>query len=263
MKVQEIQALNKLHVLKIGRSGSGKTKTGLDFIKGIGGKNYAFILDNRVGLFREFAKKNPQFELEIDIFQSSYNTLASRVDQLVDIAKKSPDKFPYKNILFCGITSLIDLLVLDSLRLQGASEGVQDKTKGHWIGNKKIPDMSHYLFVSEAVRSLFYDGLFHFPCNLFVEAHVVNDYDSQGNVSGRKVLATDKIAEKLPGYFDETWEYICEDSTIPGRPPNYKVRFRSSIAKTAIPKGDGNLPNEIDVTDKDFFEEFKKYVKMF
>lgn len=222
-----------IHVLSVGRSGSGKSYQALQWEveNGVRPKTYVAVLDHRFGQLRGLEN------VEYDRF-SSIEQLDKSIEELKNIALTKPENFPYRNYLFCGLTAWIDLAILDIVKLLGftRSKGGNTTEKGHKIGSTVIPDQEHYLGVTEATRQLYYNGLCYFPCNLFLEAHIVNAYSKDGTVNGTRVLATDKISEKVPGFFDETWEFICTERAMAHAKPIYSVKFRSDLAKTCFEK---------------------------
>jgi len=228
-----------LRLLTVGRSGNGKTQGMLSWARHPETSPvHVLSLDRRVALLDRTEN------VTYDIFDASMGYLALD-NKLAEY--KTKRSLPFKTLLVCGLTALLDLLIVEGGNLlQKISE------KGQKIGSLYIPGPRDYLYASEAIRQIFYNGLFQFNCNVIVEANVANAYDSAGNVKGDRILATDKIAEKIPTFFDEIWEFDKRLDTVVSKPPHYEVAFSGSLGRTGFEHL--QKANRIEWTGKDLWE---------
>lgn len=222
LKVSE----NRIHSLFIGRSGTGKSVAALSFPRPI----YWMCLDNRLGLL----------EGEKDVFYDVFepNDGFNKVEQAIEreiLSKRGP-KFPWKTVVFAGISSTLRRLLRDSISFIGTKESGSEAKGAQKFGSLIVPGLRNYLYVSSAFSQIFDNGLFLIPCNLIVEAHIVNDYDDKGNISGERILATDKLSEEIPGNFDEVWEFRTKNSAIVGQASKYEIAFNANIARSTMVK---------------------------
>lgn len=243
---------NNTQILTVGRSGHGKTLALLSLANHEETSPvHVLSLDRRIALLQD--RKN----LTYDLFNTREGWI--KVDNKLSSYLDAGDNLPFKTLMLCGITSLLDFLVVDVGNILAISKSDDDKQYGQRIGNLYIPGMRDYLYVSEAMRQIFYNGLFQIPCNIIVEANIANSYDSKGNVDGDRILASDKVAEKIPTFFDEIWAFQKKLSVVETNQPNWKVWFRGSLARTSF----SQLEKEggFDITNKDFYEEISRRVK--
>ncbi|KKL51793.1 hypothetical protein LCGC14_2291980, partial [marine sediment metagenome] len=177
-------------ILTVGRSGHGKTLGALSWATL--GPMHVLSLDRRTAILKD--RENVTF----DVFSPRDGYI--KVDQKLESYLKLGNKLPFKTLGLFGVTALIDFLTVDSGKLLGAMSDSDKKSfsTGQKIGSLYLPGWADYNYVSEALRQIFYNGLFLLPCNIIVEANVVNAYDMNGKISGDKILATDKVAEKIP-----------------------------------------------------------------
>ena len=240
-------------ILTVGRSGHGKSLGVLSWAEQEETSPVHILsLDRRIKLLEN--KKNVTF----DSFspRDGYIKVDNKLQSYLDLG----DKLPFKTLCLFGITALIDFLIVDSGNLLGKMSKADKKSfsTGQTIGSLYLPGWADHNYVSEALRQIFYNGLFQLPCNIIVEANVVNAYDSKGNIKGDKILATDKVAEKIPTFFDEIWEFEKSLSANIQNKPKWKVWFRGSLARTSYPKL--LEQGSIDFTDKNLYKEVGKYI---
>lgn len=249
----DVQPLSEVRALFVGRKGTGKSTAAIQIARAMGHKAFIYDIDHRIQSLRGIP--------DVDYFQPKQGAGFAEVDDVMsyhlDLIKRNA--YPYGTTLFSSMTSIEALLLRDAVNLMG--ERRRDKGKGeggYTLGRLEMTDMPHYKYVSIAIDQLFLNGLFYFPGNVIIEAHIVDDYDSQGNVSGQRILSTPKMAEKIPTYFDEVWEFSKNDP-IGAQPPQYRVRFRSNLADTTYKQ----LPNgQHDITGKNFYDCLKGWLNV-
>lgn len=232
----------RIYALLVGRSGSGKTCAELSFP----GKSYCLDLDKRIkgGLGLQSSREHlhsgeVDFE-QYDFADNGFDKLNDRMGFLVTDSKKL--KPEYQNIFFDSASALRRGLLKSSEKYT---------PRNYRMGSTMMYDKPNYGYESKITYEMFF---IHFKnvetTNVFLSAHIIPDFDDQGNVVGQRMLGSEKIAAELPGYFDETWHFYV-DTTIPSN-RRYKCKFRSDIAKTAFTE----LPDEIDWTGRSFYEVF-------
>lgn len=232
-------------ILTVGRSGHGKTLGALSW--STLGSMHVLSLDRRTAILKD--RENITF----DTFSPRDGYV--KVDQKLESYLNLGDNLPFKTLGIFGVTALIDFLMIDSGKLLGEMDtsDIKEFSIGKKMGRLYIPGWADYNYVSEALRQIFYNGLFLLPCNIIVEANVVNAYDMKGQVKGDKILATDKVAEKIPTFFDEIWEFDKTLSVNVQNKPKWKCWFRGSLARTSYPKL--LEQGSIDFTDKNLYQE--------
>lgn len=237
--------------LWVGRSGTGKSTQATNWPPPV----LVLDFDRRAGSIR--GKKCTAVQFNVD---EGYEDVRNYLNNLGDI-----DPFPYQTVILSSISSIIDFLIHDAKKLLGDLRLEQQKssdkgTKGFKIGAMNISDMQHHKYVSECVTDLFDYGFLQFPCNVIIEAHIVNAYDSKGNINGTRVLASDKLSEKLPHKLDETWVFEKSEDPFGNEPPQYFIKFHGDLAKTSFRK----LPNtKIEITSTNLFNVFQKYTEFY
>lgn len=236
-KATDLKEEIQIHGLFVGRKGCGKSTAASTFPKPM----LMIDLDYRIQSLRgvegieyiQFKKFN------FDELQDTFYQLSIQVDK---------GTYKYKTLLFSSITSLQTFLLQEALKIL-PQEGKQQ------IGKLKIPGQRHYLYSSAAIDELLLNQLFYFPGNVLLEAHVVTKFNKQGDPIGKALLNTEKVAEKIPTFFNEVWEFSKEIGASPGVAPSYYVNFRSDIADTAFTK----LPFvRVDITRKNFYNELQR-----
>ena len=215
LNTREYQPEQHQRYLFLGRSGSGKSIAAAGW-KGVDAKKYLFSLDGRIS---NLAK----YDIDYDIYRSF-----QEMDKKIEELQRS---CPYAVVMVCGISGLCDALISEAIKLLGFTAARKEQ-KRHTIGKVSLPDFEHWNYQSEAIRQLCYNGLFTLPCDIILEGHLVNAYDVKGNVSGERLLSTDKLAEKIPGYFDEVWTFE-KVSISPTTGDEYFVNFKGGRARTS------------------------------
>lgn len=238
-------------ILTVGRSGHGKTLGMLSWASL--GPMHVLSLDRRTAIL----KNRPNVTFDTFSPREGYIEVDKKLEQYLNMG----NKLPFRTLGLFGITALIDFLIVDSAKLLDNMDASDKKgfSVGKKMGSLYLPGWADHHYVSEALRQIFYNGLFLLPCNIIVEANVVNAYDLKGAISGDKILATDKVSEKIPTFFDEVWEFKKKMSIIVENKPMWNVWFRGSLARTSysalLEKG------FIDFTDKNLYEEINTVLK--
>jgi len=243
---KELRPSENWRILFVGRSGSGKSRAAASFP----GPRYCYDLDGRIGSLRGI-------DIDYDQFKEEFGFIAidKKMEEHRNLAKAN--KYPYKTTLYSSVTSTMKYLLLDSIKLIG--EDQEKEGKGQMIGRLRIPGPRHYLFVSEAMSQIFDNGLHYFPGNVIVEAHVVNAYNSSGEVNGTRILATDKLSEYIPTKFDEVWEFSKVESSVETVSPRYWVSFDGNLARTTR-EPLRNL-RKMEITNANFYEKLLEALK--
>lgn len=243
-------------VLAIGDSGSGKSIAMASWSRSKDDRPIYFLsLDGRMGSVAEWhrGKKN----IEFDIF-TDFKSLDEKVDQL-------ESDCPYQTVILDPITNLSEFLMKYSMSLRGVV--TYDEETGKAVrgskGNKKgIVDLTtiedygvEHRGIMDLIANLKIAQQRH-KFNLIVTAHLITtQYTKMGGVEShirRDILTAGKRpAAFLPSQFDEIFHFYVEDRKWKARTYNDGiVAARSSFLM---------MPEDIDWTNKDFYECVSKY----
>lgn len=235
----------KLTVVIKGEPGSGKTIAASSFPKPI----YYFDLDGRMDPLINYYRKTPDVLASID-----YDTYTNR--QFNDFYTKMNDlerSCKYGTVVIDSLTSLADAIIMYGIKLRGV-----DTARKTQKGVIALPEIEDYGVENRALTEIV-DFLRGLPCHVILNAHVIStftkDIKNPGSVQVTRSLLTagQKVAAKLPGYFNEVWHAYVDADLDVSKPPRFLIRTQNTgvdFAKTALP-----LPAKIDFTNKSLFDE--------
>lgn len=226
-----------LMALFLGKSGSGKTPQACSFP----GTTYVFSFDHRMrGLLG-----CPWIDLQnVEYDEYDSTTGWSAVQKKMDLLKiySSTGKLPYKTIVIDSAYTFCLSMAYESKRIRGTGKGSRT------IGTFPMLTPEDYNVVSQSFHVLVYDYLQQFNCNVIMTGWVVDRWGKpkitvQGQevddpdkiyadkeVIGEKMLLNDKLAESIPGYFDDIYKFDKEIDARGGE--RYTVQFRGDTART-------------------------------
>jgi len=251
MKASELRPESRFFGMFIGRSKSGKTVAEASFPKPM------IIYDGDMraeGIYagRKWLPELDQIEIKRFPPSKGFSELEKELELLkIQIQGKQSN---IKTIVIDSITSLNRMFITDAHALVD---------KGRKVGNVRMSGPADYGYEAEACYQMF-DYLRSFPINVIVSAHIVDVYGkidpskeySDSQKIGEKLSIRDKIGENVQIYFNEVYRFSKEED-IQGKVRHY-VQFRSDIAGTCY----ASLPDgKIDVTGKNFYEEWKGMIK--
>ena len=267
-----------LRVLAVGHPGSGKSSA----IAAFATKEepmYVFDVDHRlegIGGSADWLGDNFKY-IDYDEYDTrdGFKSIEQQFQMFYNAYEKRD--FKYKHIVIDSIASLSEMFYLDSLKQKGVTPAKDlsklssaEKKGLKIIGNVAFPTPDDYHYSKRAFHILFYNYFTAFPkCNIFLsgwttdrwgkDPNATNEYAPEILLSGKKLLATNKIAGEVPGYFGEVWEFDKEETGGAHNPVKFSVRFKSYIAKTTIPAL--NKAGKVDITEKNFKQEFDKILQ--
>jgi len=261
--------------LVVGKPGSGKTSAIASFTSK-DSPTYIFDIDHRIkGLegSREWLGQDVWDNLTFDQYDTRDGFRSIEKQFMVFAEKYDKRNLEFKNLVIESVGSLSEMFLVDSQTMKGLKPGTDfsklkgDQTRGaRIVGNISFPTPDDYNYGKRAFHILFYHYFTHFTkCNIFLSGWTADRWIKDPNaesvyapqiVSGTQLLATNKIASELPGYFDHIWEFDKEETGSAKNPLKYRVKFRSGMAKTTMPQ----IPNEIDITGKNFKHELFQYL---
>lgn len=266
--VSSLEANTKTVGLFVGPSGAGKTCAIASFAEQ--GPMYVFDFDGRMaGMLGQKSVLGEYFKnIEYDRYDISKGFL--EVDKRLDVlvAQSQSNTLKYKTIVLESLPTMVNSFMEMAVQLEGVkAAGLPSRL----IGGVHMLSPQHYNWASRAFRDLVYNGIRRLSnCNVIVSGWTVDQWgkrvikksdgtesvDEYGpkEVIGRKILLTEKLAEEVPGYFDEIYEFDKQNTDLPSKPVKFVCKFRSTIAKTAHE----NYPNWIDFTNKSFYGELIK-----
>jgi hypothetical protein len=250
--------------LFVGHSGCGKDCAEASFAKL--GKMYVFDVDNRIrGLLASSSWLGVDIikNIDFDFYnpRDGFKAIDDKLDKFLALAISR--NLEYKTICINSTSSLVYSLAIESRRARGE--------KGRTLAGLKFTDPGDYNFMSMAMRQiqfLYAMPLAELGVNIIFSGHLVDRWEkpkidreqgiteySPAVVTGHKLLGPDKLAEELPGYFDEV--YLFKKEAITTLNTTYKVQFSGQFAKTTLPISG----KELDLTNKSFYDEWKKLVE--
>lgn len=274
MKASDIVPSKQFFGLFVGRSGSGKDCAAFSFPTPM----KVFDIDLRSdggALGTTWLSK--EHKSKIDITKIFPNQGFKKIDdEMVSILLQyQQGQRPYETIYFGSCTSLQDLFLTEAGRLiKGLNIGGKSGAKGENAGGVRVSGPPDYKYLYAAFRDVM-DYLRLYPINIIMSAHTTERYgkptkeiekdgeifeveDAYGdNVPvGEKLTLSDKLGENVQIYFNEVYKF---EKRMSGDTPKYYVKFRTDVAKTVHPK----LPNgEVEITGKNFYETWLKYVNL-
>ena len=257
MNLTKLKEYHSYVCLFVGKSGSGKSTAIASFANE--GPLKIYDLDRRArGILgsAEFLGEDIIKQIEIEVPEADKHTgdlwkaLVAALE--IDLVNAAQRRLTYKTIAYESATTIADLMLLTSKRLRGA----ESKSPGKQRGEHVFTSPDDYNYVSSVYRDLFYEYLLPLKVNVILSAWVVDEWgpNPEGPYLpdmkiGQSLNTTRKLAERIPGYFDEIY-YFSKQETAGGK-IKYFVQFEGWLAKTAIPALKGLGKQEI--TDKNFF----------
>jgi hypothetical protein len=250
--------------LFVGHSGSGKDCAEASFAKL--GKMYVFDVDNRIrGLLAASTWLGSDIikNIDFDFYnpRDGFIAIDKKCDQF--LAAANTRQLEYKTICFNSTSSMVYSLAIESRRARGQ--------KGRVLAGLQFTDPGDYNFMSMAMRQiqfLYAMPLAELGVNIIFSGHLVDRWEkpkkdpeagiteySPNIIVGHKLLGPDKLAEELPGYFDEV--YLFKKESITDKMNRYSVEFSGQFAKTTLPIAGKSL----DLTNKSFYDEWKALVE--
>ena len=241
--LREVAVKQKVHWMQfLGDPGSGKTVAACSYP----GKIYVMVTDDRI---RPVAMYYPEREdIEFDSF-GPYD-----FDKFVMAIEKLKRGCIYKTVV-------VDLTSMAKMAL---SSQLEDRGKGKQILGIDLLGPEEISFETQAVLKIL-DNLrvvHRQGVNVIVTAHRLV-YQEKNEVTGESIFVHSVVTagRKLPAliklYFDEVYYFFSEPSGVSGNRPKFKCRTVSSLdalCKTAYK----NMAGEIDWTDQNFYEVWKK-----
>lgn len=276
--VSDLEPSKNIVALAVGNAGGGKTSALASFANK-DNPMYVFDIDHRIkGILgsKEWLGDSINY-IDFDQFDTrdGFEKVERKFLELYEQHEKR--KLKYRTILVESLGSLSEMFLIDSQTKKGLAPNkdftklTKDELKGARItGQIAFPTPDDYHYGKRALHILFYHYFMAFTkCNVFLSAWTTdkwgkdpnsdNPYAENIQLPGKVILATNKVANELPGYFDEIYEFTKEESGGKLNPVQFKVKFVSSLAKTCIPKL--AKIGSIDITKKNFKQEFDRIVQ--
>lgn len=259
MKLEKLQDYGNTTALFVGKSGSGKSSAIASYAKQGPMKIYdldkraAGILGSAKFLGEEIVKNITVEQLEPD--KQTGDLFKTLVDNCsLDLTNTRN----YKTYVYESATTIADLMLRTSKRLRGQDPEMKNKDKRRGVHHFAAPD--DYNYASSTFYDLIYEYLLPLRANIIMSSWIVDEWGPNPEgpylpdcIVGQSINTTRKLAERIPGYFDEVY-YFTKEVTGSGSKPNirYYVQFEGWLAKTAIPKLKGL--GKVEVTDKCFYD---------
>jgi len=248
MNTKDLKPGKYMQVLFIGKSGTRKSTVAASFP----GPRYMFDFDRRFNALRG---------VDVDFDYYPYVKGWGKAEGMFRkfVSESLDGKLKYKTIHVASITTMMRFFLKEALDYYDIADkgGFRVSRKGG-ADPLLLTDMPHFKFVHQALDVVINEYLMPLSCNVIVEAHEQSCFDKKGNVIGKKMLASDTLAELVPTRFDETWEFVKKRQSGQFK---YYIRFRGEIAKTTYRE----LPDEVEITNKEdvFYDEiFSKLINV-
>lgn len=232
-------------MLWCGDSGAGKTQG----LAGWPGPVYIADCDGRIRTIKKAAPKRD------DIWYDTFSAF-----QYLDFAKTmdSIEAKPWQNALVVvdSLGTMCDMALEYSMETRGGR-----KSK---VGILDMYEIADFGVESRGVMSVIH-LLRSLPCHVVLTAHYYEYRSKKGlgdaeiEIVNRSVVTgAQKVAAKVPGFFDEVWYFETQASAALGDPPQYWVNTitrGNNPARTTLP-----LPARFNWTNKNLFEVVKGFV---
>jgi hypothetical protein len=244
-----------------GDPGTGKTPAAASFPE-----PYIADVDGRIAsVVNYWAPKGK--EVHYDSMTNNYPKLCAKLEALIRYN-------PYQTVVIDSITTIARSLHTLMFEARGAGAQAKDeyddkdKKKRVYMNAAKIPgkfegipvleiddyktESTGLIQILDGCRVLWNDGK---GCNIIVIAHVVEveNRDLKNRVTRTRSIMTGgrKIAAEIPVYFNEAYHFY---NTVSGGFEIITKADGEDWAKTAL-----NLPQRIDFTDKNLYDEIDAY----
>lgn len=231
----------------------GDPKTGKSIAAHSFPDTYTFSFDRRMQSVKSFYRGR---DFEYDYF----NNLIE-VNQKLDAFKAmQPGTFPYKTVIFDGITRFSDLAI--ECMIDHRNPSPNSKTVRAGIPMAEIEDYGgESRALTMALNGLLAINIIH-KVHVIVIAHViaveqVNVLTKSVTVTRSLLTAGKKIAAKLPVDFNEVYHFYVTSDVLTETSVFRAATKSNSLdwAATCMP-----LPKSIIWTNKNFFEELQKSI---
>lgn len=258
------QTNRSITCLIVGKSGSGKSCAAISFP----GKTFIYNIDQRVrGIADSINWLGKEKLAEVDFETINLEDGFAKIDMLMSqqIKDAKDRRLKYRNICVESIGALCTLLAMDSRRLRGVKGARQ-------TGSLVFLAPEDYAYASKAMKDIIYK--FVLPMtdmgyNIFFSGWTVDRWgkprEQSGEivegmeymdniVIGEKLLAPDKLAEEIPGYFNDVYVFRKErDPRGHSYGAIYDVEFTGELARNTF----GLPPGRHKITKSSFYELWK------
>ena len=255
IQADQIDPAEFFRVLFVGKSGSGKSTAAVTAPP----KKFMIDLDRRA---RSVAGTE-----DLTIFQPGIRDGWADISPILEKTVNQADRYPFQTTIVSSVTSALKIFTQDSLNFIKSKKQIKDDPEAEsgamQFGSLLIPGLRNYGFRAKCMDNLFFHTILQLPNNIIVEAHMIDNFNTDGIKEGESILAPDKFAQALPGFFDEVWYFETKDISSSVR--QHHCWFHGhNIARTTIPalrnyKGVKGNPT-LDWTNKNFFEEVNKII---
>lgn len=242
----------------VGESGSGKTPAACSFMEKEGSKrvlNYDFDLRIRGLLGTPWVDKSRVEYIPFPPIMTGKQVFVEFDSKLRLLQQQiATGNCPYDTVVLDSITGFCNSLICDAIPLVASKE-----KGGKKIGAINFAGMQEYGYEATGTDSVL-SFLRSLPIkNFIVTAHLVDKFGkidpdkpfSPTEVIGEQIMLRNKIAARLPIYFDHI--FVMKTKMINGT-KRFFVEFRGELARTTFSK----LPDSVEITGKNFYEWMTK-----
>jgi len=250
-KISEYDNTKPKITLFKGGPGVGKTRAAGSYPR-----VYFLSTDRKVGVLKA---TYPDSDIEFDIFMNFWDVY-KRLEELEGDCR-------YQTVVIDTLTSLAQMAIDHSMLFRPEE---RKDSKGKELGRSKgqlmLPEIEDYGAEARGLQMCI-DKLkiINLKWNAYVIliAHIltIEGKDKRGNTVFSSTLWTagKKIAAAIPGDFDEIYHFEVRPGLTSDQATSYIAHTHhegDNFARTTL-----DIPNQIDFTNKNFFEELQKNVK--
>jgi len=250
-KISEYDNTKPKITLFKGGPGTGKTVAAGSYPK-----VYFLSTDRKVGALKVFY---PESDVEYDIFTTFWDVY-KRLEEL-------EANCSYQTVVIDTLTSLAQMAIDHSMLFRPEErKDFKGKELGRSKGQLMLPEIEDY---GAEARGLYkcIDKMkiinIRWSVSTILIAHVltIEGKDKRGNIVFSNTLWTagKKIAAAIPGDFDEIYHFEVRPGLTDDQPTSYVAHTHhegDNFARTTL-----DIPNVIDFTNKNFFEELQSHIK--
>lgn len=254
MKIDEYQELEEMMALFKGESGTGKTIAAASYPEPV----YIASMDGRIAPLKHYTPLQGR-DINFDVFVD-YKKIIEKLGELTTSNQ-------YRTFVLDGLMGYSRLIIAYMMNNRGGATEVkvQGEKQPLTIGGIPIMAINEYKGESSALfnMTMALRVLKQHKANVILTAHVVvSEQEVLGGhnkISRQLLTGGTKIAAEIPTYFDEVYHFY---NRAPGLSdaPKFTARTISSgddYARTSF----YGLKNEIDFTDKLFYNELMNRIK--
>lgn len=257
MKASDFVLGKRIYGLLKGVPGAGKSIAAASMA--LEGPIYIFDFDGKINaIINYYTNINPQptiiENITFDTF-SDYNTAAEKLSAIID----NPNTYPYIGCIWDSLTTTVHKILAQINAVKGANES---KHKIKQVGGIQVTEIDDYMAETASLTRLCQATKFKLArMHFLMTAHIIrtqqNMLDGTVRVDSAIITSGKKVAEMIPPYFDEIWQF---DNVTDLSGTRYEIKTQNAgvdFARTSLP-----LPPKFNITNPIlFWPELQRLIK--